>query len=374
VIEGNQNSVNHKGFGMLLTCETSALTIQDKTSSVWDGSNQFVQIIGTEISQNTSKHQFTKYNRYFGDNFVCKIFKRNIHSLNQNRTPKRILNTVMSAKQVHNNQKLENMRTTSKLNIALSLMAFLAFSVGAFAQPADFQQHGNNSSGTPAASENIDSVTVGASMRYVVEPDATANPAYDFATMTGTLNSIFNWTVDAAVGTISGAPDDDNDITVTVAGAAGTGQIIVKEVSSAGCASGDSTTIDVAVIAAPSAEFTTTTGDTCIADTSTIGYTLPVTLSSDVASGNIRINVNVDGPSTADIYDQDWDLADTDTEFTLPAGTFDDGLGSYTITIEEVTDRISRKSSVAGTITTATHTLTINRVPNTGVIYHLPNQ
>lgn len=262
------------------------------------------------------------------------------------------------------------MRTT-RINIVLSLVALLFTSVGAFAQPGGFYEHGSNSGGVDP-NEDIDSVTVGASMRYVVEPDATANPAYDFSTMSGTLESNFNWTVDGAVGAIDAAPDTDNDITVNIAAAPGTGAISVREVSNAGCEAGDSTTINVAVIAAPDADFPTTTADTCTDNPSTIAFDFPVTLSTSVASGNVRINVTVDGPSTAGIYDNDLDLASTNTEFNLPVGTFNDGLGTYTVTIEEVSDKISRKSSV--TVNPAvTFDLTINRVPNTGTIYHLPN-
>lgn len=263
------------------------------------------------------------------------------------------------------------MRTTTRINIVLSLVALLFASVGAFAQPGGFYEHGSNSGGVDP-NEDIDSVTVGASMRYVVEPDATANPAYDFSTMSGTLESNFDWTVDGEVGTIDAAPDTDNDITVNIAATPDVGQITVKEISTAGCESNDSTTIDVAVIAAPDADFPTTAADTCTDDPSTIDFDFPVTLSTSVASGNVRINVIVDGPSTAGIYDNDLDLTNADMEFNLPAGTFNDGMGTYTVTIQEVSDRISRKSSV--TVNPAvTFDLTINRVPNTGTIYHLPN-
>jgi hypothetical protein len=48
--------------------------------------------------------------------------------------------------------------------------------------------------------------------------------------------------------------------------------------------------------------------------------------------------------------------------------------GNYTVTINSVSDRISRKSNVAGTLAAPTTiTLTVNRVPVTGPIYHLPN-
>ncbi|NBC82055.1 MAG: hypothetical protein GVY19_01610 [Bacteroidetes bacterium] len=264
------------------------------------------------------------------------------------------------------------MKTTARLNIVLSILALFFLSVSAFAQPGGFYEHGSNSGGVDA-NENIDSVTVGASMRYVVAPDPTANPSYDFSTMSGTLESTFTWTVDAALGTIAGAPDTDNDVTVDMESAPATGQISVQEVSSAGCASGDVTNIDVEIIAAPTAAITPATGDTCTDDPTAIALDVPISLTTSVADGNVRINVNIDGPSNADIYDNDFDLTAADTEFTIPAGTFNDGLGDYDITIEEVSDRISRKSSVTVNPNDVL-VFTINRVPNTGVIYHLPNK
>ena len=260
----------------------------------------------------------------------------------------------------------------------LMVMLGMFTAVSMFAQPAGFQQHGNNSSGTTVASENIDSITVGASVRYVVEPDATANPSYTFSTMSGTLSSTFQWDVTNVSTTNGTLGDTDNDVTITAAAAATTGTIEVVESSSSGCGSGTTTTIDIAVIDDPEADLGNTTFDNdsavCIDAAANVALDVPITLATEVTGGSIRIHVNIDGPATSDIYDADIDLNESATDFTLAAGTFNDGFGDYSIQITNVSDRISRKCSVTnGTITTGTYTLTINRTPTTGNIYHLPN-
>ena len=261
------------------------------------------------------------------------------------------------------------------LRFSLSTILSIVLAASMFGQPASFQQHGDNSSGTTVASENIDSITVGGTIRYVVEPDATANPAYNFATMSGTLASSFAWTVPAGIGTITGAPDTDNDITITAAGSAATGQITVVETSSAGCGSGTTTAIDVEVIGLPTADFSSTTDNLCTNDLTTVSYNLPVTLTTAEKNGNIRVIISMDGPATAAIYTNTFDIKENATTLNIPAGQFDDGYGDYVVTITEVSDRILRKSGLtSGTISTSQFTYTINRTPTTGVIYHLPNQ
>ena len=199
-------------------------------------------------------------------------------------------------------------------------------------------------------------------------PDAAANPAYDFATMSGTLVSTFTWTVDAAVGTVGA--DTDNDITITAAASAGNGNITVTE--SLGACDGAAVQIPVRVIAAPTADFNTATGSVCQADIA--DYTVDVDLSTSTAGGNIRYAINMNGPSTNNIYTATINANGAADSFVIPAAEFDDGLGDYVITFTEISDHISRKSSIAGSSpTTASHTYTINRTPSTGAIYHIPN-
>jgi len=259
---------------------------------------------------------------------------------------------------------------TVKIGLLMALGAVV--STGIFAQPANFQQHGNNSSGTPTAQEATDSITVGGQIRYVVAPDTDANPAYDFATMSGTLVSQFNWTVDAAVGTITPATDDDdNDITVSANTTAGTGNIQVQE--QLGACAGATVTIPIAVIDEPTADFASATATICQSDT-VGGYDIDITLATATDGGRITYAIQFDGPSTSDLYSTTATTVDEGTiTITIPEGNFGDGVGDYVISFTEISDHISTKSNIPGTSTTGTHTLTINRTPNTGVIYHLPN-
>ena len=257
------------------------------------------------------------------------------------------------------------------LKITFFVCLGMLITTGLFAQPAGFQPHGNNSGGAADPTEAIDSVTVGSSIRYVVEPDATLNGSYDFATMTGTLSSSFAWTIDAAIS--AGTAETDNDVTITMAGSAGTGQISVVETSAAPASCvGNTVTIDVEVIAEPTATFDAAASAICqaaIAD-----YTVNITLNTATAGGSIRLGINMDGPSTGGIYTTTLNTTDATTSFTIPAAEFDDGNGDYVITFTEISDHISRKSGVTVSTAGLSHTLTINRTPTTGNIYHVPNQ
>ncbi len=256
---------------------------------------------------------------------------------------------------------------TFKFLFLLGLGAVFTFN--SYAQPAGFQQHGNDSGGNPSAQEATDSITVGASIRYVVQPDAS-NTGYNFGTMSGTLISTFAWTVDAAVGIVNGAPDTDNDITITAAAGAGSGNISVTE--SLGACPGTPVTIPVEVIAAPTADFDVDSVEICQVDIA--DYDVAVSLSTSTAGGTMRYAINMNGPSTNNIYTATINVNGNSDTFTIPAAEFDDGLGEYVITFTEISDHISRKSSVAGASPTlAEHVLTINRTPSTGPIYHVPN-
>ena len=242
-------------------------------------------------------------------------------------------------------------------------------------------QHGSNSAGTVVATENTDSVTIGGVTRYYVVPDAGANPAYT-GVLTGTLASTFNWTTSGSTGptgTIAqvGAVTYGNYRQVTWAGPTGTINLNVVESSGAGCASGTTTTVPVRVIAvptvtggaAPTAQCTTTPG--------TLTFAVPVTLTSDLVvagvANRVRVNYTITNPDATTLTgatDVDLDKTATSFNVTLTGAT---QYGSYTVTLNTVSDRISRKSGVNGTISTATIALVVNRVPTTGPIYHLPN-
>jgi hypothetical protein len=92
----------------------------------------------------------------------------------------------------------------------------------------------------------------------------------------------------------------------------------------------------------------------------------------------MRVHVTAVNTATSyTIFDGDLDLTDSDSQITIGNGTNGtiDDYGAITVTITSVSDRISRKSSVDGTITSGANvfTYTVIRPPSTGTIYHLPN-
>jgi len=256
---------------------------------------------------------------------------------------------------------------TSKVTI-LAILGTI-FSIGMYAQvPANFQPHGSNSGGTPSPQEATDSITVGGSISYYVEPDAAANPNYNVGGGWA-LTSTFNWTVD--VGTINGAPDTDNNITITASSTATTGTVDVYE--SQGSCDGPTVSIPVAVIDEPTADFASATNSICQSDT-VGGYSVDFDVATATAGNRVTYAIQMDGPNNSNIYSIAATTVDEGTiTITIPGGEFDDGVGDYVLSFTEISDHISTKSGVAGTSTTATHTITVSRTPNTGVIYHIPN-
>lgn len=275
---------------------------------------------------------------------------------------------------------MNKMKAKRIVRFAMQTLMVLFATIAAVAQtqPTDLKPHGTNSSDAVVASENVDSVTVNAAINYFVMPDAAISPSYDYATdPIANLNSSFDWTATNGSPTITdnnaGWVGANNSNYVNIEwGSTGSYQVKVSEIARSGSCSGDTTTIDVNVINAPTAAFNGVSDAVCNASPVTVSYTFTVDLTTDVISNNIRLAIDVDGPSTADIYTTTYDLTEGTVTFDIPAGNFDDGFGDYVVTITEVSDRISRKSGL--TIDPAqSFTLTINPLPSTGTIYHLPN-
>jgi hypothetical protein len=272
--------------------------------------------------------------------------------------------------------------TIWKSLFTLTLIAFGYIGVNAqnlTVNAETLRNHGTNATGTSVAYEATDSVTTGSIMRYYNLPDATANPAY-ISPLGGTLASSFVWTTSGATGTAAGTIAQVGALTygnyrqVTWAGT-GTINLNVQETSAApaSCA-GALTTIPVAIIAAPSATFGSDPTAVCFSSPVQT-FTLPVTLTTAVNSGWVRINYTVYDPTTAVFQAaQDLDINTSATGFdvTLTGATL---YGTYYVIINSITDRISRKPvvDVAGTITDNRIDLVINRTPVTGPIYHIPN-
>ena len=189
-------------------------------------------------------------------------------------------------------------------------MAFIVIGISAaFAQPATIpgvngetlSQHGYNGLGVVTAAENTDSVTTGSVMRYFVLPDATANPSYTVP-LSGTLTDAFAWTFTGATGTaagvnanVAGFASFGNYQQVTWGGT-GTINLNVQETSPApaSCA-GLLTTIPVAILPVPTATFGADPASIC-ANNPVQTFTLPVTLTTAVADGDVRINYTVYNP------------------------------------------------------------------------------
>ncbi|MFP4058975.1 MAG: hypothetical protein ACLFUC_00655 [Bacteroidales bacterium] len=233
--------------------------------------------------------------------------------------------------------------------------------------------------GDMAAHTEADSVTVGSTMEYFVMPDINVSPDYDFATdPQADLNSTFTWSTDA--GHTINDVEASNYVEVVWDETNGTGSytLEVTETATAGsCADATPTSIPVNVIGVPTGGFdhATYTDAVCDDDPATVSFNFPVALTTDVADGDVTITYSVynNTTSTEVVTNAQVTLDKTDTELTFDAFT---EYGEHVITIGAVTDRIATKSNVSGTINAGADmfTFTINRIPETGTIYHVPNR
>jgi hypothetical protein len=267
------------------------------------------------------------------------------------------------------------------LQITIVVLVISLFGGMAYGQtwPAGLQKHGNNSSGNPSAGETIDSVTIGATMDYFVMPDPNVNPGYDYLTNPLTnLLSTFNWAATTGSTSItphtSGVTPIPNYVAILWSNTTGNYNVVVTETSSAGCAAAAPTSIPVTLINKPTAQFTSTSASVCSSNPATVSYNFPFTLTTDVADGFIRVHLNIVNTTTSTtLFNSDVDLNKISaTSYTFSAF---DNYGVITATITQVNDRISRKSNVLGLIgANNVFTFTINRIPVTGNIYHVPNK
>jgi hypothetical protein len=269
-------------------------------------------------------------------------------------------------------------------------------------------EHGYNSAGNPVATENRDSVTTGGIYRYYVVPDATANPSYT-AVLTGSLTSSFKWDVNTKIGadTITSGNGINavgafgaftNYRQITWAGT-GTLNLTAQEISAGGCSSGTVKTVPIAVVAAPTLQYPVAAGveDTCYTTAEPlniiptkrfwVNFTSPIGNAANVNKG-IQMHVDIsraNGGTPATVVTN---LSVTFTQvtattgyFTIPTGAANefDYYDTYTLTLIDVSDRISRKANNTATGlwtaagTNKTFTYYVYRTPTTGPIYHLPN-
>lgn len=274
-----------------------------------------------------------------------------------------------------------------KVIVILNMLFLTMMLQQSFAQsvPADFQEHGKNSSGATVASEAIDSVTVGSTMNYFVMPDLNVNQdadgPYDYATNKDALVSTFDW---FAIPGLTITKDEENYVSVDFPASPGDYTLNVSEESTAGCST-DTTTIQVRTINAPEVGYTIAGGseDFCVNDAdgsfSVSPSPVSVTINSDVF-GNRGIIISYQITSTSSSFNGGNPLngtvsvADGDSNFSISENLTH--YGTYTITLTDITDRISRKptTDIRGSLlANTTYIVNVTRAPSTGNIYHLPN-
>lgn len=259
--------------------------------------------------------------------------------------------------------------------------------------------------------ETPDLVTTGTKVPYLVIPDPLLNPTWaaaaaSDATVTTGINSTWTWTIP---GTISATvPTTGHYITIIVNGAAGaSGNITVAEQSGGVSCPGSTQTIGLQVVAQPTASALAVSDGAaplisiCQSGTNgSLGVPLPtftVTKTTDAAipgDATIRVKatlvftdfttgtpttlfsgavLNVDA-TTGNISNADITAASGGTLTVL------NNWGTYALTINQISDKISRKdlNAAAGyfNINGATGyvaTYSVLKTPTTGPIYHLPN-
>lgn len=280
------------------------------------------------------------------------------------------------------------MKIFTKLRVAITAALLIGGMASVWGQQlgtTGLYKHGTNSH-SPAVDvgyESKDSVTVGSVMDYFVMPDPLASPLYDVSSsFTNNLNTNFTWshTGPAAPTIATKATFGENYVTVQwPTGAAAIGSYTLKAVESngAGCVDAGGTTIDVVVINAPSAGFSSVTNTECTSDPATKTYNLPLNRSTDVNNNRLTVTFSVvytpiDGTAGAPATYTEVIPETGNVELSDIIGALN--YGSYEVTITDVDDRISVKSNKIGTIgATGTFTYNLIRLPQTGKIYHLPN-
>lgn len=317
------------------------------------------------------------------------------------------------------NLNFKMMKRGFLLKVLMSI-AFAMFVGGLFAQiPAAFD---------PISGDNavdIDSVTVGTTVPYWVEPDAYFHP--NFAS-TGALTADFTWTwAVAPAGPTLAATNNYVEVTYGAATVGNQYNITVHENAPAayGSCSSPDTNMYVFVVPEPTVNFTAGAGfinaastERCEGSTDIDNEIVRATMTGFATfqlQWRLQIHTLEADHTTIDKY---WD-SDKTTELVAPgtlfAEDFDESTSSqvvnltgttrnlstggfftcitdgvkrstvYTYTLRGVNDRISRKSDYLNNTTAAldawtwydvgpkTVVIIVNPAPKTGPIYHIPN-
>jgi hypothetical protein len=226
----------------------------------------------------------------------------------------------------------------------------------------------------PASASDIDSVTIGATMPYYVLPDLNFNPSlqatattYDVTKIftSANISSTFSWTVPTGcsyahvpnTGTYTDLVNLGNFMNITFTNSVSTSAvqtITVNETSSStygGCTG--STTFNVQVINAPTAQFSKIGVVVCPSETT---ISLPLTATSSVAGTTEKqlqftFNYQYNGGTTTTISTDavSYALGSGSVIPTVTLASLPEGI--YTFTLTGVSDRISRKCNISGNVT-----------------------
>ncbi len=276
--------------------------------------------------------------------------------------------------------KINYMKTIFKSLIAIIALGFVS-SASLVAQElgaTGLYQQGSDLNGTGLSYEGIDSVTIGAQLQYYVQPSPIISPSYTYTSPLANLNSTFAWTAAPAASATITSPMNATVLTNWISVqwvAPGPVNLSVVETANTGSCPGSITTIPVIVLHVPAITGGAAPAEQCAASPAGLSFTVPFTLSSDINSpSTVRVNftlLNPDGSTSIAAQNIEVVKSATFVNVTLPAGSTQ--FGQYKVTFNAVSDRISRKSAIAGTVASPNVLLTVNPVPTTGPIYHLPN-
>lgn len=279
------------------------------------------------------------------------------------------------------------MKKMNFFKIAFTLVLAISFSV-AFGQAKDANL---------TEDQTVDMVmTVGTEMPFYVTPDSYFNPAYVGPGWTVTSSFLWSFTVNPAsfsFDAVNTATTIAPDITI---GTVGSYVLNAVETSVDGC-TGTTRSVNVDVLAAPTADFSVGDVEQCgdytaavlvdIADNSATLFEVDYTL---VVQNYLADKVTADGAVLSTTPYTDVALGAPGAGQTLIAsatyGVLNTKVTRYTFTIDGVNDAVSRVSdyipsirdgAAANTLyasaTDDTFIVTVLPSPTTGPIYHLAN-
>jgi len=317
------------------------------------------------------------------------------------------------------------MKRKNVLRIGLGIAMSMLVVSGLFAQVqnGDYSLYDANETAPTA----IDSVTTGTTTGFYVMPDMYYHPNYTaVGGWTLTANFTWNWSFNGANGgsVITDADPNDNYVEITWGAVSGVTPYevnVYEEASPAyGSCSGDVTVLNVEVVAEPTvtysadnpgttigADLTVCEGDARLTDIVQAAFTGVYTFQLDwdleIATLDASLakdeyfDIDYNSLGAAQAYaiqnqgsdgSQDVDIDASTFDLTVPTGGFlvtNSKATVFTYHVRGTNDRISRKSDYLTNPTAAldswswydttaeTIVIQVNPAPDTGPIYHVPN-